>query len=282
MIAKLISYSSRSRSDALNGLVEQIDSSCWAHPVKTNAGFLRTLLDHEEFRQARLNTGFIDQHLEGLLNTPTESLLKICAAMIVFRAPTPAAADVWGDRSGFRINANPSLRSTFQQGVDRISVQATQDGADNWRLRIDGDVFEVRDVFIDGDQHKGWIDFESDYGPIVAEYSCPADAPGVIRVSLRGEFSVFSPFNPDALADAADASSVIKAPMPGKVLAVNVAEGDSVTKGQALVVLEAMKMEHALTAPRDGVIAQLSASVDAQVADGDILVALAEDEADAA
>ena len=46
--------------------------------------------------------------------------------------------------------------------------------------------------------------------------------------------------------------------MPGKVLAVNIKPGDSVTKGQALVVLEAMKMEHALTAPRDGVIAEVS------------------------
>ena len=62
--------------------------------------------------------------------------------------------------------------------------------------------------------------------------------------------------------------------MPGKVLAVNVKAGDRVTKGQALVVLEAMKMEHALAAPRDGVIGELSVEVGGQVGEGDVLVAL--------
>ena len=68
--------------------------------------------------------------------------------------------------------------------------------------------------------------------------------------------------------------------MPGKVLAVKVKAGDMVSKGQSLVVLEAMKMEHALAAPRDGVVADVSVSVDGQVAEGDVLVTLAdEDEA---
>ena len=53
--------------------------------------------------------------------------------------------------------------------------------------------------------------------------------------------------------------------MPGKVIAVDVAEGDTVTAGQRLMVLEAMKMEHALTAPFDGTVTQLSASEGGQV-----------------
>ena len=78
----------------------------------------------------------------------------------------------------------------------------------------------------------------------------------------------------------AEAGGVVKAPMPGKVLAVKVKAGDTVSKGQSLVVLEAMKMEHALAAPRDGVVADVSVSVDGQVAEGDVLVTLAdEDEA---
>ncbi len=57
----------------------------------------------------------------------------------------------------------------------------------------------------------------------------------------------------------------ILAPMPGKVIAVDVSEGQAVTAGQRLLVLEAMKMEHALTAPFDGVVAELNASLGAQV-----------------
>lgn len=57
----------------------------------------------------------------------------------------------------------------------------------------------------------------------------------------------------------------ILAPMPGRVIAVDVAAGDAVTKGQKLLTLEAMKMEHGLTAPFDGVVAELNTAVGSQV-----------------
>jgi 3-methylcrotonyl-CoA carboxylase alpha subunit len=60
--------------------------------------------------------------------------------------------------------------------------------------------------------------------------------------------------------------------MPGKVTAVEVSSGDKVTKGQRLLTLEAMKMEHALTAPFDGVVAELNAKPGAQVTEGQVLV----------
>jgi 3-methylcrotonyl-CoA carboxylase alpha subunit len=64
----------------------------------------------------------------------------------------------------------------------------------------------------------------------------------------------------------------IEAPMPGKVTAVEVAAGDKVAKGQRLLTLEAMKMEHALTAPFDGIVAELNAKAGAQVTEGTLLV----------
>src|SRR4029078_4826501 len=64
----------------------------------------------------------------------------------------------------------------------------------------------------------------------------------------------------------------IEAPMPGKVTAVEVSQGENVAKGQRLLTLEAMKMEHALTAPFDGTIAELNAVAGAQVIEGTVLV----------
>jgi 3-methylcrotonyl-CoA carboxylase alpha subunit len=67
----------------------------------------------------------------------------------------------------------------------------------------------------------------------------------------------------------------IEAPMPGKVTAVDVAAGEKVAKGQRLLTLEAMKMEHALTAPFDGTIEELSAVPGAQVTEGQLLARVA-------
>jgi 3-methylcrotonyl-CoA carboxylase alpha subunit len=67
----------------------------------------------------------------------------------------------------------------------------------------------------------------------------------------------------------------IEAPMPGKLTAVEVSLGEKVARGQRLLTLEAMKMEHALSAPFDGVIAELSASAGAQVKEGQLLVRVA-------
>jgi 3-methylcrotonyl-CoA carboxylase alpha subunit len=65
--------------------------------------------------------------------------------------------------------------------------------------------------------------------------------------------------------------------MPGKVLSVLATAGKAVTRGETLAVLEAMKMEHALAAPRDGVVETVHASAGQQVADGDVLVMLVEE-----
>ncbi|RYD40714.1 MAG: biotin/lipoyl-binding protein, partial [Sphingomonadales bacterium] len=71
----------------------------------------------------------------------------------------------------------------------------------------------------------------------------------------------------------------ILSPMPGKVIAVEVAAGDKVTKGQKLLTLEAMKMEHSLTAPFDGVVAELNATAGAQVQVEALLVRIEKEDA---
>lgn len=73
---------------------------------------------------------------------------------------------------------------------------------------------------------------------------------------------------------ASGAGEAINAPMPGNILAVNVAAGDSVKKGQVLMVLEAMKMENEIMAPRDGVVASVNVTKGATVASGDVLLTL--------
>ncbi|MEE4205115.1 MAG: biotin/lipoyl-containing protein, partial [Erythrobacter sp.] len=86
-----------------------------------------------------------------------------------------------------------------------------------------------------------------------------------VWVNLLGETFALSPFASRGSGAAAAADGAILAPMPGKVIALDVTEGEAVTAGQRLMVLEAMKMEHALTAPFDGTVTGLEASVGGQV-----------------
>ena len=72
-------------------------------------------------------------------------------------------------------------------------------------------------------------------------------------------------------------SNALTAPMPGKIIAVNAKAGDNVKAGDPLIVMEAMKMEMTLEAPRDGVVAEVNAEVDALVADGEMLLSLEEE-----
>ena len=88
-------------------------------------------------------------------------------------------------------------------------------------------------------------------------------ATGTVKISLNSE---------RGSGGVAPSSGTILSPMPGRIIAVDVAAGDAVVKGQKLVTLEAMKMEHSLTAPFDGTVAELHAEAGGQVSEGMLLV----------
>jgi 3-methylcrotonyl-CoA carboxylase alpha subunit len=97
-----------------------------------------------------------------------------------------------------------------------------------------------------------------------------------VLVTEQGQAWLLTPWRRDGAHGAADGSGAILAPMPGKVIHVEVSQGQSVTRGQKLLTLEAMKMEHTLTAPFDGVVARLEAVAGQQV-QVDVLLAQIEE-----
>jgi len=96
-------------------------------------------------------------------------------------------------------------------------------------------------------------------------------------VSDAGQSFVLTDARTNGAAGGAASDGAILAPMPGKVISVDVTTGQTVTKGQKLLVLEAMKMEHALTAPFDGTVAELNAVAGAQVQVDALLVRVEKD-----
>ena len=295
MLAKIIVHETNRDAaiDALLGALRHVD----ARPVKTNAAFLYRAADHAEFRAARLTTGFIDAHVDALAKREAGLDHWLLAAVAVnggrpFTRNRQAEHSIWSSGDGWRLNAPARVTVQLALGDDTRTIIFHREG-----MQVSGTVGEqaaaVTLEAFDEPVDIGWQpDMSGPDTACEAGWFMPAGYPDAglpyevdrdgVRLFDRADVFHFVFPHPDALADAAEAGGVIKAPMPGKVLAVNIKPGDSVTKGQALVVLEAMKMEHALVAPRDGVIADVSVQTGGQVGEGDMLVTLAEEAEDAA
>ena len=238
MIAKLV-VKGADRAEALERLAFTCDSALtW--PVRNNAGFLSALLRHEAVGAAAFDTGFIAAHLDTLVAgaEPTEALLEMGAINVFKQAGGSDAAiapqsyrdelaDAWTDLLGFRANG-PTNKTVWMlvDGQPRSAVIGST------RLGVGSLLWRYGDQILIVD--KGWP-------------------------------HRFEPFRAAGGAGGAGGDGAILSPMPGKIIAVEVAAGDSVTKGQKLLTLEAMKMEHSLTAPFDGVVAELNAAPGAQV-----------------
>ena len=237
MIAKLISHAP-TRAAAARRLAQACRAvEVW--PVKTNAGFLARCLDDGDFTAGRIDTGFIPARLDALTSIPAPSALALQAAARARIAEERETGDPWRALSGFRLNAPAEAE-----------VRLAHHGA-------------VQTVRLD----------PAPSGPRASSRTTLRDEAGVI-VFEGGEAYAFA--DPVAADDAGEAAAdgAIRSPMPGRILQVHAASGDRVTKGQPLVTLEAMKMEHTLAAPFDGVLAALDAVSGAQVSEGALLARL--------
>jgi 3-methylcrotonyl-CoA carboxylase alpha subunit len=239
MIAKLIVYG-ETREAALEHLTATL-----AHTqlcgVPSNAGFLRRCALSDEFAAGTHHVNWIGENLDALATVPQTHRDAALSAVASLLLDDDGAESPWDLHDGFRLNAAP-----------RRSGLLAADGA---ALLIDADAAIADAPF-----------------PLVTDLS-----PRRFAVTCGGDtFLVTVPeFSADA--DAALGGNVVKAPMPGKVLSVLARSGAAVTRGETLAVLEAMKMEHALVAPRDGTIEAVHATAGQQVADGDVLVLLVEE-----
>jgi propionyl-CoA carboxylase alpha chain/3-methylcrotonyl-CoA carboxylase alpha subunit len=237
MIAKLVAHAAT--REGASDLLAQACAEVEVWPVKTNAAFLARCLDHPDFIAGEIDTGFIEARLEALARQaePSQAALAAAAAALLLEDDrrTNEPASPWRELTGFRTNAAP--RDSIRLYLGETPVEAplnVQELTDNVLLTDDGEIV----VFDAGDAF------------VLTE-----------RPPVK-----------DAAHAAGDGS--VRAPMPGKVVAVTVAVGDKVVRGQPLLTLEAMKMEHALTAPFDGEVEALSVSVGDQVSEGTTLARL--------
>ncbi|MCW5723887.1 MAG: biotin/lipoyl-binding protein [Maricaulaceae bacterium] len=271
MIAKIIAHGP-ARDEAIDRLIKAMDAA-GAYPVRANGAFLRRALAHPDFRAAKLSTHFIEARQDALVPAGPPASGLALAAIAALRGGAMKNGDPFAAADGWRLNAAPRVTAAFDIGGDRREATIAFDsGGAEARL---GDESLRLDKLGVSDDGGGWSLAEAVCGGARVSARFMRRGDGVLLVH-GGEARLYRYPNPEAAAESLTAGGAIKAPMPGKVLAVHVKPGDTVTKGQPLVVLEAMKMEHALSAPRDGVAEAVSAAAGAQVSEGDVLVALAE------
>ncbi len=260
MIAKLIVHGP-TRAAALAQMDRALRQTEVAGTV-TNLAFLGSLVRHEGFRAGDLDTGLIERDLDTLsaVAAPDAGTLGLAAVVALgLDGGLPPEA-------GFTLWTPLWQRVVLRAGDDSHEVQVSVLGPTRFRAETGGQAVAI-------DTANGWsID-----GP---RRDVSARRIGDI-IAIFGEYGAeFRLSDPlDRIAEASAGSNVVEAPMPGVVKAVFVVAGDAVVQGQRLAILEAMKMEHALVASRDGVIAELLAEAGDLVQSGAPLVRFAEDDA---
>ncbi|HET9459332.1 MAG TPA: acetyl/propionyl/methylcrotonyl-CoA carboxylase subunit alpha [Sphingomicrobium sp.] len=219
------------REEAIDELAAILDN-VEVWPVRTNAAFLFNAILHPAFASGVIDTHFIERHLDELV-PGAEPGEAIWRAAASIATAIPEDEEELAGLAGFRLNADPAHR-----------IALAHDG-------------EFRTISLDGDEPVAAVSgFRDDERVVVFHEGQAFEFDLTCRGSVGGH----------GLAD-----GVIAAPMPGKVTAVEVSKGEKVAKGQRLLTLEAMKMEHGLVSPFDGVVAELAAKAGAQVSEGAVL-----------
>ncbi|GLW65152.1 acetyl/propionyl-CoA carboxylase subuit alpha [Actinomadura rubrobrunea] len=248
------------------------------HGVVTNRDLLVRILAEPAFLAGDTHTGYIDQVGLDALAAPLADARAVrvsaLAAALADAELNRAAAPVQrGLPSGWRNVPSQPQRKTFE-GPDGAAIEVA------YRLARGG---LIADGYDGVDLVRAVVVDEAG-----GEVEVTLDAAGVRRVfrvrAVGDRLFVDSPLGPVALralprfADPGDlvAPGSLLAPMPGTVVRVDVEPGDSVTEGQTLVVLEAMKMEHPVTAPAAGTVAELNVAAGQQVEAGAVLAVIAE------
>jgi 3-methylcrotonyl-CoA carboxylase alpha subunit len=252
MIAKLIAHG-KNRGEALERLAKALDNTVVVGP-RSNAGFLAALCRADGFRKGDFDTGFIDRNLSALGAVP-QQLDRLAAAagvqkLVEYESARIAASllhepeeppSPWDSGDAFQLTGARKLALPILAEGENLVAQVSY-GPDGAKVALDGIAPAVDAVTV-----------------------AAGEAVYVLRHGRQTKVSL----RDLALDEAGEhaSSGLVRAPMHGKVLSIAVAQGERVTRGQRLAIIEAMKMEHTLTAPIDGTVAEIAVAVDAQVAE---------------
>jgi 3-methylcrotonyl-CoA carboxylase alpha subunit len=274
MIAKLIVWG-EDRAQALARLAAALRET---HIVglHTNVAFLRRVVASRSFATADLDTALIERERAALFEAPglaPEWAAAGVAASVMAAEAALEGADPWSRRDAWRMFGSARRRLELEIGGQRrtVAIERHHDGATTLALGDERHPLAVRAL---GDGRHD-ITLGTERGSQRRTLTVYADGE---RYAVFGDAGSAVVVEHDPIAHAGDSAGEagrLTAPMPGKVVSFLVKAGERVARGQALAVMEAMKMEHTIAAPRDGVVAELLYAAGDQVAEGGELLRLA-------
>lgn len=265
MLGKLITWAA-DRASALDLMSNALRRYVVAG-VEVNVPLLRAVVDSDDFRSGSVTTDYLDEHLTSLLPVhPLPARAAFAAAAWLLAEPVGRRASAWSTLA-LRTTAQPR-QLTFQWGAATTAVAAWPRGESGWLLTSGEDSFEGR-IARKGSE-VGFVGQGEEFKAAVT-----ARGPSVFVVLEGASYSLraWPGLGPQDAASSSSktASGGLQAPMPGTVVKLHVAEGQRVAAGDPLLVLEAMKMEHTVTAPYAGVVRRLPFQSGEAVAAGEPL-----------
>ncbi len=266
MIAKVVVHG-RDRAAALNLLSTTLEH-CRIAGSTTNLEFLAALSRHDGFRAGHVDTGLIARDLDRLIAAaplPAEAPALAALAALNLLDP-PKAADPWDRLTGWRGWSGAESFAALDHKDGPLALRVIHLGTRHFR--VTGAGYDTTLALLD--HRDGTVRFARDGLQSTAHVVATPDRIGVFLSGRKHDFTSVDPLVAGEH-DPAGGDAIL-APMPGLVASLRTSIGARVTKGDALIFLEAMKMEHILTAPRDGVVAEVLVAEGDQVSDGTMLV----------
>ncbi|MGE5770395.1 MAG: biotin/lipoyl-containing protein, partial [Betaproteobacteria bacterium] len=275
MIAKLIVWD-ETRDGALARMRKAL-ADYQVAGLTTNIDFLSRLVACPAFAGADLDTGLIERQKEFLFPetqaVPRDALLVATVGELLYeqqqaRQAAMTSGDPWSPwhaRDGWRMNLSAARTISFRDGEALVDVHVRYQ-RDRWQITVHGETTLARGKQLDDDR----LAVEFDDRRLIASVVAVEDKRSIF---LHGATFTLLRDDPLHRVDAGDSpGGGLTAPMPGKVVALLAQPGQKVDKGMPLLILEAMKMEHTITAPAAGTVKAFCYAVGEQVADGAALV----------
>jgi acetyl/propionyl-CoA carboxylase alpha subunit len=259
---------SDNRQDAIKSMVSLISESK-IKGIKTNTAFLIRCLLNDDFNYGGVSTHFISENIASLTSNKyaTDNKVYGLSALFLDSINNKNQATPFSVKNGWRLNQSFRKKYFFKKGENIIETEIIEQSQRQSLISVNGS-----EPFIIFKKEKSNSRYNENALPFFSDWEFKEFQNHISLYRFGEEIIVEKErYQANSLNNA---SNAIIAPMPGKIIDMFAIEGNKIKEGEPLLVMEAMKMEMTLYAPKDGVIGEIKVQKGALVSDGDILVKL--------